>query len=58
MEMQRVTDMSLRIRQGLLVVHGKWFKPNAREIKALLLQEARDCMMAGHGGIHRTLTTI
>ena len=32
------------------MVHGKWFVPNIREINTLILQEARDCKMAGCGG--------
>ena len=58
MEMQFAAHGSLRMQQGLLMVHGKWFVPNIKEIKALILQEAHDCKMAGHGGIHRTLTNI
>ena len=46
------------MQQALLMVHGKWFVPNIREIKALILQEAHDCKMAEHGGIHQTLTNI
>ena len=52
MEMQRAAHGLLRMQQGLLMVHGKWFVPNIKEIKALILQEAHDCKMAGHGGIH------
>ena len=43
------------MRQGLLVVHGKWFVPNVREIKGLILQESHDCNMTVHGGIHQAL---
>ena len=58
MEMQRAAHGSLRMQQCLFMIHGKWFVPNIREIKALILQEAHDCKMTGHGGIHRTLTNI
>ena len=58
MEMQRAAHGSLRMQQGLLMVHGKWFVPNIREINTLILQEAHDCKMAGHDNIHLTLLNI
>ena len=58
LEMQRVAHGSPRMQQCLLMVHGKWFVPNIREINTLILQEAHDCKMAWHDGIHQTLPNI
>ena len=48
LEMQRVAHGSPRMQQCLLMVHGKWFVPNMREIKALIWQEGHDCKMVEH----------
>ena len=41
-EMQRAAHKLLGMQQGLLVVHGKLFGHDVREIKALIMQEPHD----------------
>ena len=58
MEMQHAAHGSRGMQQVLVVVHGKLFVTNVREIKVFIFVRRKYCKLMRHVSIHRILTNI